>query len=381
MGVTPIGWSLFLLCFMVALVPVCGLLMAITPWLMRKSECFAVTVPESAQRDPRLKRMKKSYFMLMCALTVLCTLLAGGSIGLVGSNTGLFVFLYLIAVIVPEAAGFALMLVFRRKVQELKFEESWVAPKSVQLRSAIIGEEEAAAPQAISLWWNLLYVPVIVIAAAIPLALYQELPDMLPMHAGFNGQVDSYAEKNLLAVLFPAFMDTFMAAVFTICHVTMKFSKKANEPGSPRTSEYAYGMFARAQSIFLLACGLLMCTAMTACFLLADFGTINLVMACIIILLCTVPIIIGSIVLSVVYGQAGSRLFRRMQDQEELLCDDDAFWKLGIFYFNRDDPAVFLPQRFGIGWTCNFARPAAWVLVGGFTLLTIAFVVLCVAMS
>lgn len=380
MEAAPIALGIFVYCFMVALVPVCGLLMAVTPWLMRKSECFAVTVPECAQSHPRLRALKMRYSALMCAVTLACTALCVASMGLVEANTGLFIALYLVATLLPEAAGFALMLFFRRKVQEVKFEESWVAPKQVQLRSAIVGEEDAEAPQAISLMWNLLYLPVIVVTVVLPLVFYQELPDQLPMHAGFSGQVDSYAEKSLLSVMFPAFLDIFLAVVFTICHVTMRYSKKANEPGSPRTSEYAYGMFARAQSVFLLACGLLMCIAMTVCFLLADFGKINLVTACIVILLCTVPIIIGSIVLSVVYGQAGSRLFRRMKDQEELLCDDDAYWKLGIFYFNPEDPAVFLPQRFGIGWTCNFARPATWLLSGGFILLTAAFILVCALM-
>jgi uncharacterized membrane protein len=32
------------------------------------------------------------------------------------------------------------------------------------------------------------------------------------------------------------------------------------------------------------------------------------------------------------------------------------FWKLGIFYFNPENPKVFVPKRIGIGWTLNFAR-------------------------
>jgi hypothetical protein len=41
----------------------------------------------------------------------------------------------------------------------------------------------------------------------------------------------------------------------------------------------------------------------------------------------------------------------------------DTYWKLGIIYFNRDDPAVVVEKRFGLGYTLNFARPAAWVIV------------------
>ena len=41
----------------------------------------------------------------------------------------------------------------------------------------------------------------------------------------------------------------------------------------------------------------------------------------------------------------------------------DRFWKLGIFYFNPDDSAVLIEKRFGLGYSLNFARPTAWIIV------------------
>ncbi|MDO4443020.1 MAG: DUF5808 domain-containing protein [Slackia sp.] len=61
--------------------------------------------------------------------------------------------------------------------------------------------------------------------------------------------------------------------------------------------------------------------------------------------------------------------------------DDDAHWKLGIFYFNPDDPSIWLPERFGIGWTVNFARPAAWACILGFSALSTVLVVVCTALT
>ncbi|NKI35186.1 hypothetical protein HFP89_08405 [Wenzhouxiangella sp. XN79A] len=43
----------------------------------------------------------------------------------------------------------------------------------------------------------------------------------------------------------------------------------------------------------------------------------------------------------------------------------DAAWKLGMVYFNPDDPALWLEKRFGVGYTLNFGRPMAWVIVLG----------------
>lgn len=44
--------------------------------------------------------------------------------------------------------------------------------------------------------------------------------------------------------------------------------------------------------------------------------------------------------------------------------DDDRFWKAGLVYVNRGDPAVMVSARFGLGWTLNLGNPAAWLLIG-----------------
>ena len=41
----------------------------------------------------------------------------------------------------------------------------------------------------------------------------------------------------------------------------------------------------------------------------------------------------------------------------------DACWKLGLFYYNPEDAALFVEKRIGFGYTINFARPAAWVML------------------
>ena len=41
----------------------------------------------------------------------------------------------------------------------------------------------------------------------------------------------------------------------------------------------------------------------------------------------------------------------------------DRYWKLGIFYFNPDDSAVLVEKRFGLGYSLNFARPTAWIIL------------------
>ena len=55
---------------------------------------------------------------------------------------------------------------------------------------------------------------------------------------------------------------------------------------------------------------------------------------------------------------------------------DPRNWKMGIFYFNPDDPRSFVPKQVGgLGWTMNFARPNSIILAGGILTFIIISVV------
>lgn len=350
-----------------------GLLLAFTPYLMRRNECFAVTVPASAQSDPHLVALKKQYTLVMSVLTAIATVasLAAGTL-LVSGRDAAGIMLLCAALFVPLIASFALMLRNRKKVAELKRAEGWQAQH--QQATALAAEEDL--PKALPLTWNLLYIPVILATIALGLALYPSMPDMLPMHADFAGNVNEYVPKTIgSAIGFPVLIEAFLAACMMVSHWMILRSKRHADPNAPATSALAYGLFARAESAFLLVAGILISAGIGVVFLLSSAGFMELGQAAALIIILCIPIVIGSIALSVIYGQAGSRVFKRMQASDELLADDDEHWKLGIFYFNKEDASVFLPKRFGVGWTINFSRPAAWAVVIGFAAITAAFLV------
>jgi len=45
--------------------------------------------------------------------------------------------------------------------------------------------------------------------------------------------------------------------------------------------------------------------------------------------------------------------------------DDDKYWPGGLIYINREDPALLVPRRFGLGGALNFGNPRAAMLVAG----------------
>ena len=39
-------------------------------------------------------------------------------------------------------------------------------------------------------------------------------------------------------------------------------------------------------------------------------------------------------------------------------------WRYGVFYYDSSNPKVWVPKRFGLGWTLNFAHSESYALLG-----------------
>ena len=342
-----------------------GCLIAATPWLTRGREAFAVSVPEAAQADPRIRRMRRVF--LACTLAVSAAS-AVAALALYATHP-----LAMAAVVcVPVATGFVLMLAFRARVRAIKRAEGWET-RAARL-SAVAGTAEANAPRPLPLAWDLLYLPVILATLALTLALYPQMPDPVPVHFDAAGAVDDWMAKGWQVVAMPVAVQAFMALCLTASHWQILRSRRPASPEHPVASAIAYGAFARAQSAALLVTGLVI-TMSIAIMPLAFAGVVSPDQSLVALVVIIIGAILPNLGVSLVYGQAGSRLLRRMSAAGELGFDDDAHWRLGVFYVNREDPSVLVPRRFGVGWAMNWGNLRSWGLVAAFVAVVAAFVV------
>lgn len=58
--------------------------------------------------------------------------------------------------------------------------------------------------------------------------------------------------------------------------------------------------------------------------------------------------------------------------------DDDRYWYGNIFYNNPDDPEVFVPKRYGLGWTVNLGHPQGRLFMLVTLLLPLVILILTV---
>ena len=177
--------------------PVIGAFMAITPYLMRRGEVFTVTVPTSEQHDPYVVGLKRRYAAIVGSATAVFTVIGFASAAM--GNAGGVLGALIVGSLAVTAGGYALMLAFRAKMSAYKAKRGWTA--DAQESVAVVGEQPV--PRAISLKWNLLYLPIMAITFAVGAVGYVHMPDMIPMHMGFDGTVNDWAEKTPLILWMP----------------------------------------------------------------------------------------------------------------------------------------------------------------------------------
>ena len=78
------------------------------------------------------------------------------------------------------------------------------------------------------------------------------------------------------------------------------------------------------------------------------------------------PIIIITIIIFLIIGYKigqGGKNIKFNKEEKEIYRDDDKNWILGNFYYNKNDPSIFIEKRIGIGWEVNLGNPIGLILM------------------
>jgi uncharacterized membrane protein len=201
-------------------------------------------------------------------------------------------------------------------------------------------------------------------AAALWLGLHwQEIPAVYPDHVGLSGEVDGYGDKSAASVFMPIVIGLVS---MVLAHGVMLFGLMVRR--LPDTLARARLLnLALLQLMIVLAC-LFAWVSLIPLLGIASFtGAIGL------------AVFLGCLVATVLLpGITLIRGLHRIRAEMPAGRGDrtaDAAWKLGQLYFNREDPSLFVEKRVGIGYTMNFAHPAAYVLVVGIVLLVVVILI------
>jgi uncharacterized membrane protein len=204
--------------------------------------------------------------------------------------------------------------------------------------------------------WALQFGPFAVLAVvAIYLsAHWGQIPDEFPVHWGVDGGPNGWSARTPIGVFGPLlFGAAIMILISLVAYGVAHSARHVRFGDAPE----AANNFAHRMSMVLLG---------VEYFLAAMFSMVGLLP------LMGSPGVAPIVILALAILAAGLLLGRWVSHAHHTLPHaasmpgdgtPDACWKLGIFYYNPDDAALFVEKRIGIGYTVNFARPAAWIML------------------
>jgi uncharacterized membrane protein len=215
--------------------------------------------------------------------------------------------------------------------------------------------EASLAPRTVGLpgGWMLQFGPLVILAVvAIYLGLHwAQIPDEFPVHWGIDGRPNGWSVRTPIGVFGPLlFGAALVIGISLLAYVLSHSTRRVPVPGNPTAS----GDFAHRIAVLLLGVEYFLAAMFSLAGLLPLTGSPGVML---------IVILTGAILLAAVFLL---RWISRGRDQAPGTAGDgtpDSCWKLGVFYCNPDDAALFVEKRIGIGYTINFARPAAWIVL------------------
>jgi uncharacterized membrane protein len=198
----------------------------------------------------------------------------------------------------------------------------------------------------------------ILAGAAIVLdARWDQIPERFAVHFGADGTPNGWAPRTPAGVFAPLAVGAGVAALLALVRAAIA-SERLAVSGS---ASGAQGR--RYTSAILLGVETWVAVVFATTSFLALGATLRVVLS----------VVLGGVVLLILgLGASTAALTRHPSDPGG---SPTGGWRAGgLVYRDEGDPDLWIPKRIGIGWTLNFAHPAAWWVMGLLLLLPIAIV-------
>ena len=205
---------------------------------------------------------------------------------------------------------------------------------------------------------------------------YNDIPNILPIHHDASGKVDRYGEKSVGMVFVFNLSQLFVTIIFIMVQEAIIRSKQNLNIKFPKISSEQNKVIRYKQGIFVNIISILLVISIS--FIQLSFiQVIDSMISEMVFFGAVLIAIVGAVMLSVKKQAMERKLESNIGKSEIVNSVHDEHWKGGIFYVNKEDPAIFVEQRSGNGFTINLGRPTGWFLlllpfIFGFTLFLFA---------
>jgi len=355
----------------IVVLAVIGLIMLALPWLMPRTVPLGVNVPSARADEPVVAAAIRRFRLLVVvswviSVAALLVLMAVGPLAATLAGTLLFV-----------AGTVVSYLVARQAIVRAKHDGRWYEGVTVRVVGDVVATGERTP---VPVGWFAASLLLLAVTLLVGISVYDSLPDTVPIHWGADGVADGFAAKSVWSVFSPVIIGAIVAAgMFALSFVNrvvpVRSLPSADAAGNARRRTAMQSAISALLGRMMFVITATVCWISVVGWLLPGRP---------------LAISIGSIALLVVLGLVLLDFLLRWRRAVGAAApsgdaggpdapDEDVYWKGGMIYVNRDDPAILVPRRFGAGWTLNFGHPASVVIGIAVAALVIGTVVFSIA--
>ena len=324
---------------------------------------FGVRVPREYEKDSDILKLENQYkkFYLIFNIPIILII---NIIVILYPKISLFTLLTLLLVVVTNIPIF----VYWKKMSRLKEEKGWskLGKNVVVVDTSIRKPKKKEDFVGVRSKTYLLLLIIPIITFILTLLSYKNVPELFPIHYNAQGVADSFVEKSgfrgfFYLALFPVLIQVGMILFLLAMNKFAVNGKSEINGGTLEEIKKQRRIFKRFNSIFLFIITL----EITILFALIQFCTlygwsinkVNIISLTVIFIT-----VIVFLVISYKIGQGGKNIKIKKID-EEIYRDDDKHWLLGNFYYNKNDPSIFVEKRIGIGWDVNLGNQIGMIIM------------------
>lgn len=337
---------------------------------------FGVRVPVEFRKDEDIQKLEKEYKKIYI-LSVFPTIVIVNFLVYLYPKVYIFLLLTFLLIFLTNLP----VLIFWKRMIDLKKEKKWdkLGKNIVVVDTSIRKPKNKKDIKGIKNKTFLILLIVPIITLIITFISYDRIPDVFPTHYNGKGIPDSFAIKNsfsgfIYLILLPI-IQALMILFFMVINKFAINGKTDINSGSIREIREQRKVFKKYNSIFLFLLALEMIILFSFIQFCMIYGwSINIINGI------SLTIIFASIIIFTIVtykiGQGGKNI-KVSNAEKEIYRDDDKYWILGSFYYNKKDPSLFIEKRIGIGWDVNIGNPIGMtIMIVPFVLIFIMIIVL-----
>lgn len=328
---------------------------ALVPFWSQPGIFFGILIPKEQIRHQKLLTIRRNY----CVATVVAAILFMG-LSILCVQREVMSMLASIVYLIPAYFVVHILIYLQgySGVKHLKKEKQWTVEKS----SVIAVDTSEHNWSTISRMWNL--VPLWLIAANIMFVAwnYDRIPAQIPIHYDASGQVDRIAQKSVGIIFALNLIQCLMVLIMAGVQEAIIRSKRQVHPEQSESTNNLRRSSRRYQAAVIHFITLIS----LALFASVQFSIIGLIDSSLTNWTLIVAILlIFAALISLPIVLKKNRTLMAEANAHTVFPDagSDEYWKWGLFYVNRNDPALFVEKRGGVGITINLGRLTGWVFL------------------